>query len=189
MSDDAVIQNESLTVMGIDPGLGTMGWAVIAGSNSACDLLAAGTVRTDPQSDMADRLLVICNRVRELVEVHDPDDVAIEDVFLAKDARAAFALGQARGAAMVGAALANRPVYSYTALQVKQSVTGNGRASKEQVGFMVRNMLELEEALQPMDTSDAAAVALCHRTRKDADALQGRGRESGNTAKRQRRSA
>jgi crossover junction endodeoxyribonuclease RuvC len=104
--------------------------------------------------------------VRELVQTHAPADVAIEDVFLAKDARAAFALGQARGAAMVGAALAKRAVYSYTALQVKQSVTGNGRASKEQVGFMVRNMLELAEPLQPADTSDAAAVALCHWARK-----------------------
>lgn len=176
IEDNADLSRAHVTVMGIDPGLGTTGWAIVSGADETCDLLAAGTIRTDPRADMADRLLIICNRVQELVREHTPADVAIEDVFLAKDARAAFALGQARGAAMVGAALAGRPVYSYTALQVKQSVTGTGRASKEQVSFMVRNMLELDQPLQPIDTSDAAAVALCHWTRKSlVDGTEGWG--------------
>jgi crossover junction endodeoxyribonuclease RuvC len=166
MTDETTLRRAHVTVMGIDPGLGTTGWAIVSGETDTCALIAAGTIRTDPHADMAERLLVISNRVRELVQTHNPADVAIEDIFLAKDARAAFALGQARGAAMVGAALADRAVYSYTALQVKQSVTGNGRASKQQVGFMVRNMLNLKEELQPADKSDAAAVALCHWSRK-----------------------
>jgi crossover junction endodeoxyribonuclease RuvC len=154
-----------MIVMGIDPGLGASGWAVVSGDGEARSLLASGAIRTKPEDAMAGRLLLICDSVRELVGTHHPDEVAIEDVFLAKDARAAFALGQARGAAMVGAALQGLPVHSYTALQVKQSVTGNGHASKEQVGYMVRLLLHLKEALHPADSADAAAIALCHLAR------------------------
>src|SRR3989304_5963579 len=159
-------QQSAMIIMGIDPGLGTSGWAVLGGEGEACTLLASGAIRTKPSDDMAGRLLIICNTVRDLIGTHHPDEVAIEDVFLAKDARAAFALGQARGAAMVGAALQGLPVFSYTALQVKQSVTGNGHASKEQVSYMVIRLLKLKEALHPADSSDAAAIALCHLSRR-----------------------
>ena len=171
MNEKPALGRECAIVMGIDPGLGATGWAVVSGGVDSCELLAAGAIRTDARAAMAERLLVICNRVRDLVANHGPADVAIEDVFLAKDARAAFALGQARGAAIVGAALANRLAFSYTALQVKQSVTGHGRASKEQVGYMVRNMLHLEDVLQPMDASDAAAVAICHWMKRGSSGL------------------
>ena len=165
-----------MIVMGIDPGLGASGWAVVSGDGEARSLLAFGAIRTKPGDEMATRLLVICNSVRDLVGTHNPDEVAIEDVFLAKDARAAFALGQARGAAMVGTALQGLPVHSYTALQVKKSVTGNGHASKDQVSYMVVRLLDLKEPLHPADSSDAAAIALCHLARcKDAMQLtQGR---------------
>jgi len=151
-----------MIVMGIDPGLGTSGWAVVSGAGETHSLLASGAIRTRSGDEMATRLLIICNSVRDLVSAHNPDEVAIEDVFLAKDARAAFALGQARGAAMVGAALQGLPVHSYSALQVKKSVTGNGHASKDQVSYMVVRLLGLKEALHPADSSDAAAIALCH---------------------------
>ena len=162
---------DNSTVMGIDPGLGICGWAVVAGHGDARSLVASGTIRTSPKTAMAERLLAIFSKVRELIENHAPAEVAIEDVFLAKDPRAAFALGQARGAAMVGAAQTGRQVFTYSALQVKQSVTGNGRASKEQVGFMVQRLLNLDEPLRPVDCSDAAAIALCHWTRSQMDAL------------------
>ena len=154
-----------MRVMGIDPGLGASGWAIVAGEGEVRSLLASGAIRTKPSTDMAERLLTICNAVRDLVAIHHPEEFAIEDVFLAKDARAAFALGQARGAAMVGAALQGLPVYSYTALQVKKAVTGNGHASKDQVGYMVIRLLDLKEALHPADSADAAAIALCHLSR------------------------
>lgn len=154
-----------MIVMGLDPGLGTSGWAIVEGDGEARSLRAFGAIRTKPATDMADRLLTICNSVRDLVAIHHPDEFAIEDVFLAKDARAAIALGQARGAAMVGAALQGLAVHSYTALQVKQSVTGNGHASKQQVGFMVLRLLDLKEPMHPADSADAAAIALCHLSR------------------------
>ncbi len=154
-----------MTVMGIDPGLGASGWAVVTGEGETLTLVAFGAIRTDPAAQLADRLVAICDGIRQIVSVHSPDEVAIEDVFLAKDARAAFALGQARGAAIVGAAQGGCRAHSYTALQVKQSVTGHGHASKDQVGFMVRRLLNLAEPLRPADCADAAAIALCHLQR------------------------
>ncbi len=151
-----------MIIMGIDPGLGTTGWAIIEGTGDRPSLLAYGTIHTRPSEDMPDRLLAICNRVGEVLGEHTPDEVVIEDVFLARDTKAALALGQARGAAMLGAALKCIPVRSYTALQVKQSVTGNGHASKDQVAFMVRQLFRLEAAPEPADCADAAAIALCH---------------------------
>jgi len=153
------------TVLGIDPGLGICGWACVTMNGDQSTLIDAGAIRTKPADPMSLRLLSICNQIRDLVLTHTPDEVAIEDVFLAKDARAAFALGQARGAAIVGAALAGCSVHTYSALQVKQSVTGNGRASKEQVGFMVQRLLSLREPMRPVDSSDAAAIAICHISR------------------------
>lgn len=154
-----------MIVMGIDPGLGTTGWAIIEGPGERPSLVAYGTIHTKPSEDMSDRLLAICSRVGEVLDLHAPDEVVIEDVFMARDTKAALALGQARGAAMLGAALKSKPVRTYTALQVKQSVTGNGHASKDQVAFMVKQLFRLKMAPEPADCADAAAIALCHMHR------------------------
>ncbi len=155
-----------MIIMGIDPGLGTTGWAIIEGSGETPALLAYGAIHTRPAEQMPIRLLAICQRVGEVLSEYRPDEVVIEDVFMARDTKAALALGQARGAAMLGAALNNVPVHSYTALQVKQSVTGNGHASKDQVAFMVRQLFRLKAAPEPADCADAAAIALCHMHRR-----------------------
>ncbi|MBI3872451.1 MAG: crossover junction endodeoxyribonuclease RuvC [candidate division Zixibacteria bacterium] len=164
-----------MIVLGIDPGLGTTGWAVVTGDAEHPELRAFGAIRTKPQADPAHRLLQICETVRELLREYQPDQVAIEDVFLAKDTRAALALGQARGAAVVGAALGGVPVSSYTALQIKQSVTGYGHASKEQVGYMVEQLLHLAGPPKPADCADAAAIALCHLHRQDQRTMHAAG--------------
>lgn len=154
-----------MKVLGIDPGLGTTGWAVVVSVGDSHVLKDHGAIRTNPKSDPAERLLVICEAIRKLLASHGPDEVAIEDVFMAKNVRAALALGQARGAALVGAAMGGAVVRSYSALEVKQSVTGHGRAAKEQVSYMVQVLLKLPEPLRPIDCSDAAAIALCHLNR------------------------
>jgi len=154
-----------MIIMGIDPGLGTTGWAIIEGTGEKPTLVAYGAIHTRSSEQMPDRLLAICRRVGEIMGEHAPDEVVIEDVFLARDTKAALALGQARGAAMLGAALNNVRVHSYTALQVKQSVTGNGHASKDQVAFMVQQLFRLKTAPEPADCADAAAIALCHMHR------------------------
>jgi crossover junction endodeoxyribonuclease RuvC len=161
--------------LGIDPGLGTTGWAVVTGDAEHPVLSAFGAIRTKPQADPAHRLLQICEKVRELLREYQPDQMAIEDVFLAKDTRAALALGQARGAAIVGAALGGVPVSSYTALQIKQSVTGNGHAAKEQVAYMVVQLLRLAGPPKPADCADAAAIALCHLHRRKHREMQAAG--------------
>ena len=155
-----------MIVMGVDPGLGTTGWAIVGGTPDHPDLRAHGAIHTDPGTDLAQRLLVICRGIQELLQLHRPDETAVEDVFLARDARAAFALGQARGAAMLGAALSGVPVCSYSPREIKQAVTGSGRAAKEQVAFMVERLFGLRAPLRPMDCADAAAIALCHLNRR-----------------------
>jgi len=157
-----------MVIVGIDPGLGTTGWAVVTGAAEHPVLAAYGAIHTDPSRDPAERLLVIFERIRELLSIHRPEEVAIEDVFLAKDTRAALALGQARGAAMLGAAVGGMVVRSYSPREIKQSVTGNGRASKEQVAYMVERLLGLSGPPRPADCADAAAIALCHLHRRDA---------------------
>ena len=154
-----------MIIMGIDPGLGTTGWAIIEGTGDRPSLVAYGSIRTRPTEELPDRLLAICNRVGEVLREHSPDEVVIEDVFLARDTKAALALGQARGAAMLGAALKSLPVLSYTALRVNQTVTGNLHASKDQVAFMVKELFRLQSAPEPADCADAAAIALCHMHR------------------------
>lgn len=162
MPSDVSRSGSGTTYMGIDPGLGTTGWAVIEHMGDTSRLIAYGAVRTKPAMPLAERLLAICEGIRAVVTEHAPHEIAVEDIFMAKDARAAFALGQARGAAIVGAALAGLDVQTYTALQVKKSVTGNGQASKDQVGFMVGQLLNLLEPIRPADAADAAAIAICH---------------------------
>jgi crossover junction endodeoxyribonuclease RuvC len=161
-----------MIVLGIDPGLGTTGWALVAGDGTRSSLCGSGAIRTSSKCDSAERLLTICDGIRGLLSENDVDEVAIEDVFLAKDARAALALGQARGAAILGAAMMGVRVCSYSALEVKQSVTGNGRASKEQVSYMVQSLLGLAEPLRPTDSADAAAIAICHIGRVAANRLK-----------------
>ncbi|MBD3299056.1 MAG: crossover junction endodeoxyribonuclease RuvC [candidate division Zixibacteria bacterium] len=156
-------------VMGIDPGLGATGWAVVARHGDQSQLIAFGALRTKPRDPLSARLHAICEGVRDLVAEYRPAEVAVEDVFMAKDARAAFALGQARGAAIVGASQAGCTVEGYTALQVKKSVTGNGQAAKEQVGFMVQQLLQRTDAITPDHAADAAAVALCHLAKRQLE--------------------
>jgi crossover junction endodeoxyribonuclease RuvC len=154
-----------MLVFGIDPGLGTTGWAVVRRDGGGDCLESHGAIRTDSDEKLPARLLSLFGRLREALALHSPDVVAIEEVFVARDARAALALGQARGAAMLAASMSGREVFSYSALEVKQSITGNGRASKDQVAFMVTQLLGLKTAPHPADCADAAAIALCHLNR------------------------
>ncbi|HEX9750697.1 MAG TPA: crossover junction endodeoxyribonuclease RuvC [candidate division Zixibacteria bacterium] len=154
-----------MKVFGIDPGLSTTGWAVIHQADDGVSLDASGAIRTDSSLPLPIRLLCLFEELQDALTRHRPQVVAIEEVFVARDARAALALGQARGAALLAASMNGHEVHSYSALEVKQSITGNGRASKEQVGYMVSRLLNLASAPKPADCADAAAIALCHLNR------------------------
>lgn len=151
-----------VSILGIDPGIALTGFGLVYLSRGQADPRAYGTIRTDSGETMDRRLLSLFSQLEELLDRHQPDQVAVEQLFFNKNARSALTVGQARGAALVACAHQQKPVVEYTPLQVKQAVAGYGRASKNQVQEMVRCLLRLEETPRPADAADALAVALCH---------------------------
>ena len=149
--------------MGIDPGLNITGYAAVDFGRGEPAIFEAGTLRTRPRADMASRIVQIHLDLRELLAELAPDLVAIEQVYAHyKHPRTAILMGHARGAIMLAAAKCGVPVASYSATMIKRSLTGNGHASKQQVQRMIEVMLGLREPPEPVDVSDALAVALCH---------------------------
>jgi len=148
-------------ILGLDPGTARMGWGIIEGEEDA-HIVTYGTLTTPAGRPLAGRLHTLLQRLREIIRQHQPDAAALEELFFARNVRTAFAVGQARGVALVALAEAGLPVYEYSPLEVKQAVTGYGRAEKAQVQAMVRALLGLKEIPRPDDAADALAVALCH---------------------------
>ncbi len=149
-----------MRILGIDPGSRYTGFGVIEVDGTRLSYLASGCIRiTD--SELCDRLKTIFDGVSEIVQLHQPDLVAIEKVFMARNPDSALKLGQARGAAITAALQTDLPISEYTALQIKQAVVGTGRAGKEQVQHMVRALLQLS-GLPQEDAADALACAICH---------------------------
>ena len=151
-----------MKIIGIDPGLVQTGYGIINVSNNQISLIDYGIIKPPPKDSLANRLLAIFNDVCEIISNHDPQIFAIEEVFYGKNVKSAMRLGQARGASMVAAASKGIPVYEYSARKVKQSVTGNGNAHKTQVQFMVKAKLKMDHNPEPIDASDALAIALCY---------------------------
>ena len=138
-----------------------MGYGVVVGDPDP-RLVAFGVVETRPDRPMPERLLILFDRLGELLAVHRPDVVAVEQLFFARNVTTAIAVGQARGVVLLAAARAGVPVVEHTPAEVKQAVVGFGRADKEQMQEMVRLLLGLEHSPDPDDAADALAVALCH---------------------------
>ena len=148
--------------MGVDPGLIQTGFGIISVRDSQSILIDYGIIKPSPKDNLARRLLTIFNDVCKIITDFKPQVFAIEDIFYGKNVKSAMRLGQARGASMVAAASKQIPIYEYSARKVKQSLTGNGNAHKNQVQFMVKATLQMDHMPEPMDASDALAVALCH---------------------------
>ena len=151
-----------MKIIGIDPGLVQTGYGIINVNNNQTSLIDYGIIKPPPKDSLANRLLAIFNDVCEIISNHDPQIFAIEEVFYGKNVKSSMRLGQARGASMVAAASKGIPVYEYSARKVKQSVTGNGNAHKTQVQFMVKAKLKMDHNPEPIDASDALAIALCY---------------------------
>ncbi|MBI4540229.1 MAG: crossover junction endodeoxyribonuclease RuvC [Gemmatimonadetes bacterium] len=152
-----------MIVLGIDPGTGITGYGVVAlEGDGAVSLCECGVIRTDASDPLPQRIRAIFDGVGELLERHDPDVVVVEDVFQGKNARSALVLGHTRGAILLAAALGDRQIAEYTPAEVKNAVVGRGRATKDQVGFMVKQLLRLSRAPEPSDAADGVAAALCH---------------------------
>lgn len=150
----------TIRVLGIDPGSRVTGFGVIDSDGSRSRYLHSGCIRTT-SGDFPQRLGEIFDGIRAVLHEWQPAEVAIEQVFVARNAASALKLGQARGAAISAAVTRSLPVYEYSPTAVKQGLVGNGRAQKEQVQHMVRIILSLQQPLA-LDQSDALAVALCH---------------------------
>jgi crossover junction endodeoxyribonuclease RuvC len=151
----------AVRVLGVDPGLGRCGWAVVEQGPGHAQALGYGTVVTRGD-EVAPRLAQLAARLRAVVADHEPDSFAIERLFVNANVRTAMTVGQAAGVALLVAAEHGLTVATYTPSQVKRAVVGTGTAPKAQVGYMVRTLLGLEAPPTPADTADALAVALCH---------------------------
>lgn len=152
---------ESRRILGIDPGSRVTGYAVIDSDGSRSRHVESGCIRLSTELSAALRLGDIFRGVKAVIERCRPEEFAIEEVFMAKDASAALKLGQARGAAICAAATSGLPVHEYAARRIKQAVVGAGAADKAQVQYMVKLLLNLREELAT-DQADALAVALAH---------------------------
>ena len=155
-----------MVILGIDPGLASTGFGVIRKEGADLRSLEHGVIETPPGAVLSLRLDKIYREVVEVIRSHQPDVVVLEQLFFSSNAKSAMAVGEARGAIILAAAHAGAEVAQYTPLQIKQALVGEGRASKEQVSFMVRSILRLEPIASD-HASDALAAAICHAHRYD----------------------
>jgi crossover junction endodeoxyribonuclease RuvC len=152
-----------MRVLGIDCGTEYTGYGVVELEDSGrLVCLISGAIKLSAREPLPRRLSRISERLAEVIHEHQPDNVAIEDVFYALNVKSALKLGQVRGVAMLAAASAGLDVAEYSPLSIKSAVVGYGRAEKHQVQQMVRQLLELEEIPEPADAADALAIAICH---------------------------
>lgn len=152
-----------MRVLGIDCGTEYTGFGVVEmASTGRLQCLTCGAIRLCTRDPLPARLSLIYTRLDQLIHAHQPDQVAIEDVFYALNAKSALKLGQVRGVAMLAAAVAGLEVAEYAPLSIKSAVVGYGRAEKHQVQQMVTRLLDLAEPPEPADASDALAIAICH---------------------------
>jgi crossover junction endodeoxyribonuclease RuvC len=151
-----------MIVLGIDPGLANTGYGVVARRDGRLVALDGGVIETRPAAPAERRLADIYAGVDALLAEHEPQAIALEELYFGQNVRTAFAVGQARGVVMLAAGRRGVPCESYTPQKVKSAVCGNGRADKEQVARMVAALLGLSSPPRPDHAADALAVAICH---------------------------
>jgi crossover junction endodeoxyribonuclease RuvC len=154
-----------MLVLGIDPGTASTGYGLVRSTGSRLQALAEGVIETRPGVPIERRLADIHTQVGRLLDGHQPDAVAIEELYFGANVRTAFAVGQARGVVLLAAGQRAIPSRSYTPQQVKAAVCGHGRAGKDQVGRMVARLLGLDAPPTPDHAADALAVAICDLNR------------------------
>ncbi len=149
--------------LGIDPGLNRTGYAILERSSKGPVLREGGVIRSTQKLSLAERVLEIGQGIREVLDEFRPNMMAIEQVFsMVRNPKSALLMAHARGVILMTVAEREIPIKHYTPTQVKRLLTGNGRASKEQIQFAIKNELGLDQILEPNDVADAFAVALCH---------------------------
>ncbi len=153
-------------ILGIDPGTTIMGYGVIYDDGRSMKLIAMGVLKLSKYTSQALRLRKIFERTLALVEQYKPDEFSIEAPFYGKNVQSMLKLGRAQGVAMAAALYRDIPIFEYSPLQIKKSITGNGSASKEQVAAMLYNLLKYESIPDSLDATDGLAAAVCHYFKK-----------------------
>ncbi|MDI6699210.1 MAG: crossover junction endodeoxyribonuclease RuvC [Candidatus Saccharicenans sp.] len=151
-----------MRVLGLDPSLQSTGFGIVENEGDKVQAVVYGIIKPERQADFHHRLNEIRTDLEKIIERFEPDEVAIENPFYARNVRTALSLGQVRGAVLVALASRNCPLFEYSALEIKKAVTGYGQAEKDQVQRMVKILLNLEDDRMPLDASDALAAAICH---------------------------
>ncbi len=151
-----------MIILGIDPGLATVGYGVVNYDGVRATPIDYGVLTTPAKVPLPRRLCMLYEGIEELADLHKPDDVALEELFFSKNVTTGIAVGHARGAIMVALREYSECLYEYTPMQIKQAVVGYGKADKQQVQQMVKTLLNLKEIPRPDDAADALAIAICH---------------------------
>ena len=160
-------------ILGIDPGTVVMGYAIISATGSSCTLLEMDVLNLKREADIYKRLGLIHNKVCGIIQQHKPCMFAIEAPFYGKNVQSMLKLGRAQGVAIAAAMHASVPVAEYSPRKIKQSITGNGNAGKEQVFKMLQRIVNIADEPQYFDASDALAVAICHHYQDKAPVVSG----------------
>ncbi len=156
------LYNTLMVILGIDPGIGRVGWGIIRDDSGKHQIITYGCFETSSKMEETERLSQINTFISDLVHQYQPDAIAIEQLFFAANVRTAMSVGQARGVIVMAASTTGVPLTSYTPLQVKQAISGYGKADKKQIQMMVKTLLKLPTIPQPDDAADALAIALTH---------------------------
>ncbi len=151
-----------MKILGIDPGTGILGFGVVEKQSSKLTLLDGGVIKTSAKESDSKRLKIIYDELSEIIEQNKPEVMAVEKLFFAQNVTTAMSVSQARGAVMLCGEKHGLEVFEYTPLQIKQSITGYGRAEKKQIQEMVKNILKLDHIPKPDDCADALACAITH---------------------------
>ncbi len=151
-----------MKILGIDPSLRATGYGIIEQDDQALKAIKYGVIKPSQKRPLLDKLHEIKTKIDSIIKAYDPDEIAIENLFYARNVKTAIILGQVRGAALIAVASNQCPLYEYSPLEIKKAVTGYGRADKDQVQSMIRTLLHIQEEKIEEDASDALAAAFCH---------------------------
>ena len=151
-----------MIILGIDPGVATIGFGLVRAERNRNQLLRYGVITTPPGIPLSNRLLQISNDMEELIHAFHPDEMAVEELFFTKNITTGIAVAHGRGVILLAAEKLGVPVFEYTPMHVKQAVVGYGKAEKRQVMLMTQRLLHMKELPRPDDAADALALAICH---------------------------
>ena len=158
-------------ILGIDPGTMVMGYSLILQKDKHLSLLRMGVLKLKQYDNQALKLKKIFERVLEIIDEYHPDELAIEAPFFGKNVQSMLKLGRAQGVAMAAALYRDIPIFEYSPRKIKQSITGNGAASKEQVALMLQKIIQFENLPEFLDATDATAAAVCHYFQRDINII------------------